>query len=269
VCIATDVAARGIDLPGLDLVVHADLPTNSETLLHRSGRTGRAGAKGVSALIVAPAEFRKAQRLLQGARVEAEWGRAPSAQEVQERDDARILEHPALGPEPGEEASLAAALLQRFGADRVAAAFVRLWREGRSAPEELSDAAEPRSPNPPRERAAFGDAVWFALAVGRAGRAEARWLLPKLCEAGGVTKDAIGAIRIQADETFVQVAAAQAHRFGEGIEVVPGLPMRRLAEPPVLERPEGPPRGAAPRPGPRGPRDGARDRPGPPRKPKR
>ena len=61
VCIATDVAARGIDLPGLDLVVHADLPTNSETLLHRSGRTGRAGAKGVSALIV------DARRVPQGA----------------------------------------------------------------------------------------------------------------------------------------------------------------------------------------------------------
>ena len=46
VCIATDVAARGIDLPNLELVIHADLPTNPETLLHRSGRTGRAGRKG-------------------------------------------------------------------------------------------------------------------------------------------------------------------------------------------------------------------------------
>jgi ATP-dependent RNA helicase DeaD len=46
VCVATDVAARGIDLPGLDLVVHAEPPTNAESLLHRSGRTGRAGAKG-------------------------------------------------------------------------------------------------------------------------------------------------------------------------------------------------------------------------------
>jgi ATP-dependent RNA helicase DeaD len=273
VCIATDVAARGIDLPGLDLVIHADLPTNSETLLHRSGRTGRAGAKGVSALIVTPAEFRKAQRLLQGARVEAEWGRAPSAQEVQERDDARILEHPSLAPEPGEEAPLAAALLERFGPERVAAAFVRLWREGRSAPEELSDAPEPRgdsrsdlrSPALPRERAAFGDVVWFALPVGRSGRAEARWLLPKICEAGGVTKEAVGAIRVQAEETFVQVAAAQAHRFGEGIEVVPGLVMRRLPEAPVLERPEGPARRPERRPSnARWSRDDARDRLAPP-----
>ena len=64
VCVATDVAARGIDLPNLELVVHADLPTNAETLLHRSGRTGRAGRKGVSALIVAPNGRRRAERLL-------------------------------------------------------------------------------------------------------------------------------------------------------------------------------------------------------------
>ncbi|MGO7522365.1 helicase-related protein, partial [Rhizobium brockwellii] len=67
VCIATDVAARGIDLPGLDLVIHADLPTNPETLLHRSGRTGRAGRKGISAMIVPLNARRKAERLLENA----------------------------------------------------------------------------------------------------------------------------------------------------------------------------------------------------------
>lgn len=259
VCIATDVAARGIDLPGLDLVVHADLPTNSETLLHRSGRTGRAGAKGVSALIVTPGEFRKAQRLLQGARVVAEWGPAPSAQEVRDRDDERILEHAALAAEPGDEAALAATLLERHGAERVAAAFVRLWREGRSAPEELSEASGPAGAPAPRERAAFGDATWFAISVGREGRAEARWLLPKICEAGGITKDAIGAIRVQQAETFVQIAAAQAHRFGEGLEVEPGLTMRRLDGEPVLERAEGPARPAGRPTGPRQPREETRD----------
>ena len=43
VCVATDVAARGIDLPSLDLVIHADLPNDAEVMQHRSGRTGRAG----------------------------------------------------------------------------------------------------------------------------------------------------------------------------------------------------------------------------------
>jgi len=239
VCIATDVAARGIDLPGLDLVIHADLPSNSDVLLHRSGRTGRAGAKGVSALIVVPAEFRKAQRLLQGAKVVAEWGTAPSADEVQAKDDQRILEHPALGPNAGEDLALAGVLLERFGADQVAQAFVKLWREGRSAPEVLAEAAKPgAAPAAPRERGEFGASVWYAVSVGHTGRAEARWLLPKICEAGGITKDGIGAIRVQTNETYVQIGAAVADRFKDGIELEDGVTMRLLPGEPTLERPE-------------------------------
>ena len=51
-CVATDVAARGLDLPDLGLVIHADLPQNAEVLLHRSGRTGRAGKKGIAVVLV-------------------------------------------------------------------------------------------------------------------------------------------------------------------------------------------------------------------------
>ena len=248
VCIATDVAARGIDLPGLDLVIHADLPTNSEVLLHRSGRTGRAGSKGVSCLIVTPAEFKKAQRLLQGAKVVAEWGKAPSADEVQERDDTRILSHPALATDASDEADLAATLLGQFGPDCVAAAFIRLWREGRSAPEVLSDTASPdAAARAPRERGDFGPSVWFALNVGHEGRAEARWLLPKICDAGGIAKDGIGAIRVQQAETFVQIAEGDAPRFGQMLEIAPGLTMRRLPVEPVIEGRPAAPRAAAPR----------------------
>ncbi len=253
VCIATDVAARGIDLPGLELVIHADLPTNSETLLHRSGRTGRAGKKGVSALIVSPSEVRKAQRLLQGAKVVAEWGNAPSADEVQAKDDMRLLEHPALAAGVGDEADMAQQILSRFGAEEVAAAFVRLWREGRSAPEVLSDALPPAEPRAPRERGEFGPSTWFKLSVGHTGRAEARWLLPKICEAGGISRDSIGAIRVQQDETFVQIANAVAGRFAEHAELESGLTMDKMAGEPDLsrpergERPERAPRAAAPR----------------------
>jgi ATP-dependent RNA helicase DeaD len=240
VCIATDVAARGIDLPGLELVIHADLPSNSEVLLHRSGRTGRAGQKGVSALIVVPSEFRKAQRLLQGAKVVAEWGPAPSAEDVQSKDDVRMLEHPALTAGVGEDGAMVTALLDRFGPEAVAAGFVRMWREGRSAPEVLSDQATPAAAPPPRERGEFGPSVWFSLSVGRSGRAEARWLLPKICDAGGIAKDSIGAIRVQEDQTFVQIAAAVATRFGASQELEAGLTMERLAGEPSLDRPERP-----------------------------
>lgn len=247
VCIATDVAARGIDLPGLELVVHADLPTNADTLLHRSGRTGRAGSKGISALIVTPSEQKKAQRLLKTARLEASWGPAPTADDVRASDDARILEHPALLEVPGSEAGLAQLLLDQAGADHVAAAFIRLWRENRPAPEELTvqlgGAPEAAAP---RERADFGDAAWFSLSVGHTGRAEARWLLPKICEAGGITRDGIGAIRVRQDETFVQIAAALAPRFGAETLLEDGLSMRRLEGQPDLDRPAPSP-GSAPR----------------------
>ena len=234
VCIATDVAARGIDLPGLELVIHADLPTNSDTLLHRSGRTGRAGSKGVSALIVPPSENKKAQRLLAGAKVVAEWGQAPSADEVSARDDVRMLDHPALKTSL-EDMTIANDLLARVGPEQVAAAFVQLWREGRPPPEELSEAAAPSSATPraPRE---FGDSVWFQLSVGHTGRAEARWLLPKICEAGNITRDAIGAIRIRENESFVQIATADAPRFGEAYEIEPGLMMTRMHGEPSLDR---------------------------------
>jgi ATP-dependent RNA helicase DeaD len=234
VCIATDVAARGIDLPGLELVIHADLPTNADTLLHRSGRTGRAGAKGISALIVTPSELRKAQRLLQGARVVADWGKAPSADDVNARDDVRMLDHPALSA-PMDDMGPARDLIARFGAEQVAAAFVQLWREGRPPPEELSDIVPPPQESGPRPVRTFGASVWFALSVGHTGRAEARWLLPKICEAGGITRDAIGAIRVRENESFVQIAVADAPRFGQSLEIEPGLMMRRLEGEPALD----------------------------------
>jgi ATP-dependent RNA helicase DeaD len=237
VCIATDVAARGIDLPGLELVIHADLPSNSETLLHRSGRTGRAGKKGVSALIVTPAEYKKAQRLLSGAKVVAEWGSAPGPDDVQAKDDLRILEHPALTAPVGEEAGIAGELLEQFGAESLAAAFVRLWREGRSAPEVLSTDLPVPPPSAPRERGEFGASVWFRISVGRSGRAEARWLLPKICDAGSIAKDGIGAIRVREDETFVQIAEALASRFGSTVELDKGLTMERIEGEPDLDKP--------------------------------
>jgi ATP-dependent RNA helicase DeaD len=263
VCIATDVAARGIDLPGLDLVIHADLPSNSETLLHRSGRTGRAGSKGVSALIVSPAEFKKAQRLLQGAKVVAEWAKAPSAEEVSAKDDMRLLDHSALTADVGDDAAMAAIVLERFGPAQAAAAFVRLWREGRSAPEVLQDvnAAAPAA----RERGEFGESVWFTVSVGRAGRAEARWLLPKICDAGSITKNEIGAIRVQENETFVQIGKAVAAKFGKVLELESGVVMTRMEGEPSMDRPERAPARPASKPARPAPRRDADEAPRAPR----
>ena len=222
VCIATDVAARGIDLPNLELVVHADLPTNPETLLHRSGRTGRAGRKGVSILIVPHSARRRTERLLQNAKVVAEWARPPSADDVLRRDDERLLADTTLTePIAEEERALLATLLEQHGPEQVAAAFVRLHRAGRSAPEDLlaEPAGAPRAGDKAGERPAgkdradFGDSVWIALSIGRKQNAEPRWLIPMLCRGGDISKRDIGAIRMQPEETHVQIAAAAIDRF--------------------------------------------------------
>ena len=264
VCIATDVAARGIDLPKLDLVVHADLPSNPETLLHRSGRTGRAGRKGVTALIVPVNARRKAQRLLAGAGIEATWSAPPSPAEILARDDARILEDPALAAAVDEtEAEMVAALLERHGPEGVAAAFLRRMRSGLAAPEDLTDVSGPRPPKArPRDD---GPMVWFALSVGREQRAEARWLLPMICGATGLGRGEVGAIRIEGDRTHVQIAEHRAEAFlaalGPGDTLEKGV---------TVSRSDGPSEGARrddPRPGRVGSgkagrsREGARSRP--------
>jgi ATP-dependent RNA helicase DeaD len=144
-----------------------------------------------------------------------------------------------------DEMDTALALIQRFGAEQIAAAFVRGWRSTRSAPEVLSDqAGPPRDAAPPRERSEFGASVWYQLSVGRAGRAEARWLLPKICDAGGISKDGIGAIRVQEDVTFVQIAENLAGKFGQALELENGVVMERMAGEPSMDRPERAPRKA-------------------------
>lgn len=259
VCIATDVAARGIDLPNLELVIHADLPTNPETLLHRSGRTGRAGRKGVSALIVPGSARRRTERLLQNAGLKATWASPPSADDVIRRDDERILADPVFDePVKDDERGFIDALLAKHGAEQVAAAFVRQCRASRSAPEDLMDVAPftPSRERPGRERPAgenfaqrdeapsrrddFGASVWFSLSVGRRQNAEPRWLIPMLCRTGGISKREIGAIKMQPEETFVQIAADWADRFlaaiGPDRKLQGNIVVKRLDGTPDLSR---------------------------------
>ncbi|KCV80782.1 DEAD/DEAH box helicase [Actibacterium atlanticum] len=230
VCVATDVAARGIDLPKLDLVVHAELPTNTEALLHRSGRTGRAGRKGISALIVPERATKKAERLLKWAKLKAEWVAPPSAEEILQKDQERLMEDPLwTDPLSDEESAFAAKLLETHSPEAIAAACLRLHVARASSPEELSapDAAPER-----KERKAFGPSKWFSLSVGQNDRAEPRWILPLLCRAGNLSKDSIGAIRVQQSETFVELTEDAVDGFvaslGDGAELDEGIIAKQL-----------------------------------------
>jgi ATP-dependent RNA helicase DeaD len=236
VCVATDVAARGLDLPGLDLVIHADLPRNKEGLLHRSGRTGRAGRQGVCALIVPVRARRRTERLLQDANVTAEWRLPPSAAEIEGVLNAKLLASEVFqSPPDNTESDLANALLEKYSASHLAAAIVRLTRATDSAPEILQDPGaykpkptrqrkydpdqdfprEPRREHGGRRGSDFRDGAWIKLGVGRKKKADPKWLIPMLCKSGGFSRNSIGAIRIEADATFVELKPDAAERLME------------------------------------------------------
>jgi ATP-dependent RNA helicase DeaD len=230
VCVATDVAARGLDLPDLDLVIHADLPTNKETMLHRSGRTGRAGRKGTSVLLVPFPKRRRAEQLIAAAGVDAGWSDPPSAELIRARDQERLLADPILAQEPTEEdLVLARLLLEGRPAEWIAAALVRSYRARMPAPEEQFDAApvaaprqagerfvrDAREPRAPQRSAAGG--AWFRLTIGRRKNADPKWLIPLICRLGGVTKADIGAIRIFDTDTRFEIVAETAERFANAV----------------------------------------------------
>ena len=230
-CVATDVAARGLDLPALDLVIHAELPQNKPALLHRSGRTGRAGRKGVSVLLVPYTRRRKAEQLLASAQVTAAWSGAPMAEEIRARDQQRLLESPILQDAPSDEdLALGRKLLAGSPPEVIAAALVRLYRSGLPDPEEVFDDRRSSEGPPPREGREERDrspgphrvlepgaGVWFRMPVGRENNADPKWLIPLICRRGHVTKKDIGSIRIFPRETKFEIAPEAEARFREAL----------------------------------------------------
>lgn len=244
VLVATDVAARGLDLPALALVIHADLPNNTETLLHRSGRTGRAGNKGLSVLIVPFNRRRKADALLAGAKLKVTWGPAPTAEEIRTRDQERFLANSIFtDPATDEDLKLAQALQASRKAEEIALALVRIHRAQLPAPEDLAEDTGPPPRRDDRERAPRShgahdrgerantrsgesrpmrpvrdqgrEMVWFRVDIGRERKADPRWLLPLLCRAGNVTKAEIGSIKIFDRDTRFEIAAEFADKFAD------------------------------------------------------
>ena len=265
VCVATDVAARGIDIVDLDLVIHADLPSNREVLQHRSGRTGRAGRKGVCVILVPHPARRRVDGLLRTAGIEATWESPPTAEDIRAKDQMRLIDQVAAAPVSDEDQTLIRALMEQRSPEDIAAAFVRLARTRMPAPEDLAESdPEPRPYPAPRAhgressgreasgrefaaaepiRAGFEDAVWFRLDIGRNKNAEARWILPMLCRRGHATKRDIGAIRVFDRETCFQITAEAVERFEVAVSKAgnDGGRIERMAEPPISSQP--PPRG--------------------------
>jgi ATP-dependent RNA helicase DeaD len=323
--IATDVAARGIDVQDIARVIQIDPPTDPDTYTHRSGRTGRAGRKGVSAVLVAPAGLRRAASLMQRAKVQYRIEPIPTAEIIRKSQDElwlnELTEH-ADAEVPERVQQQVARIVEQGLTERALARLIINVRRATGEPRDVTplfpepqrgawkdspprandrgrdrgprqDDRGPRYPERgpqfpergsqfperaprandrgPRPEGNPGDWVPFRVSWGEQHGADARRLVAMLCRRGNVRGTDIGAIRVGATSSTVEVAAAVAQGFAEStrepdprdprVVVTPftGVPTRE----PQPERSEQRPRAHVPPSQHRAPRDDGDERPAP------
>lgn len=250
--VATDVAARGIDVDDLELVVNYDLPYDAEDYVHRIGRTGRAGKRGMAVTFVSGRDIYKLQFIERFTKAKIRRGAVPTVGEVVEkRTDAlldrvrAVLDDEALKPPSGLVDRL---LEEGYSSTDLAAALFHLLIGGnepaaRPAAREpvregIREAVEPvrqKKPTPGafgRERAPEGEGKpsaslpvlrkpsagfqWISVGVGRAGRFGPREIVDLLAGAGGLPARSVGTIELSDHESFAQVPEAFAAGLSSG-----------------------------------------------------
>ncbi len=232
--VATDVAARGLDVENVSMVVHAGRPKDAEVYTHRSGRTGRAGRKGRSVLVAPASVERWVRRMLSTARVAARWIDVPTAEVVRStlarRERARLDEalQSAEGPSEAllEHARsllrdhapehVVATLLERARARRVREPFAieppESRRNGSREPFALRAPRE-RRPGSPRPGRARGDFTPFTINWGFRKGASPQRLLALVCRRGGISGRFVGAIDVGPHASTFEVASPVAPAF--------------------------------------------------------
>jgi ATP-dependent RNA helicase DeaD len=287
VVVATDVAARGLDVDRLSHVVNYDMPNDVEAYVHRIGRTGRAGRAGVAVLFVTPRERRMLQEIerITGQRLMPM--RMPTQADVAARRTELLKQSLRSTLAKKEELELYLSLVEELaeeGFDMAEVAAAGAYLSRRDRPLELEIETPPARPagGPPYgergERAQRGggeDMVRLFLNAGRMGGVRPADIVGALANEGGIPGKEIGAIDIYDRFSFVEVPAryqqqvltkmAGATLRGRPLEIRiatepgperrPGMGGRREDRPGV-RRPGGPPHGD--RSGPRGARPAGR-----------
>lgn len=96
ILVATDVAARGLDVDSLTHVIHFSLPDDPEVFVHRSGRTGRAGKDGISIALIKPEESRKLKQIKSQSKIEITEKIIPTGQEIIKAQVEGVLKNYSL-----------------------------------------------------------------------------------------------------------------------------------------------------------------------------
>ena len=247
VLVCTDVAARGIDVQSVARVIHAELPRDPDAYTHRSGRTGRAGRKGVSELLVPPSAVVIATRLLRNMGVPHRFEPIPTPEQIIAAQDDRLFEQltaadvaPAVETESeaGEasQPEVAAPASERYAAlaqrlcefGQLERALTRLLakhqqqaqpRKVRAFSERVDRDRGPQRARNGGARDAAGprDFVTFRVSWGRQRGADARRLLALACRRGGIRGTDVGAIRLDQHSATVGVDRSVADAFERAV----------------------------------------------------
>ena len=231
ILVATDVAARGLDVERISHVINFDIPTDTESYVHRIGRTGRAGRTGDAISFITPRERYLLKSIEKATRQQPTQMQLPSLDDVNTTRLARfddaittalsdstriekfrdIIDHYVRNHDV-PEADVAAALavvaqgdtpLLLDPADDALSKAV----EYENRPPRESNTRERRETREPRERRGRGDYKPYRIEVGRRHRVEPRQIVGALANEGGLGRDDFGAINIRPDFTVVELPA--------------------------------------------------------------
>jgi ATP-dependent RNA helicase DeaD len=278
ILVATDVAARGLDVDRISHVVNYDIPADVESYVHRIGRTGRAGRSGHAILFVTPRERYLLQAIERATRQKIAPMQLPSTEDVNDRRVARFLQRitearELEGLEPFQ------ALVERYEREHdvpaleIAAALARLLQgdtplllqpEARAPRDERQDRHERQERQERHERQERGEAgearprapsggamTTYRVEVGRVHGVEVRNLVGAIANEGGLDNRSIGNIAIRHDHSLVELPAGLPHGVLVKLARVHVLG-QKLQLHAVDETPERAVRRAAPRDGERG-----------------
>jgi len=227
VLVATDVAARGLDIDHISHVFNFDLPEDAEVYVHRVGRTGRAGKTGTALSLVTPNERWRLGRIEGFIKTSIVRAALPTSEEIHARRDANLLERVAdvlSHGRVGQERALAATLVDAgYDPVEIAAAALRLARGGESQrpilpvteiqerrPQQARDRRGGRpSERQPRQRRPRGapeqGMVSLSLSKGKVHGVRPADVVSTIAHHANIPGHAIGRIHIQEHHTLVDV----------------------------------------------------------------
>jgi ATP-dependent RNA helicase DeaD len=220
--IATDVAARGLDVDRLTHVVNYDLPAAPEAYVHRIGRVGRAGREGVAITLVEPREHHALRNIEKLTRQRIDMAKVPTVADLRARrlDNTIAALREALASDDNEHFRVVVdSLSNEHDVVQIAMAAVKLYHLAASGEEEEADAparrAEPETrkrapgdePRHPWRPAEPGDMVRIYIGVGKNAGVRPQDLVGAIANEAGIAGGLIGAIQISDRFSLVEVPA--------------------------------------------------------------